>query len=59
MGETLHLAKLDPQDTKQIMEDCLNRQLNRSEMVRAVEYLLAEHRKGRAFKTIHSELWVR
>ena len=58
MGETLQLAGLDPQNTKQIMDDCLSRQLNRSEMVRVVDYLLEEHRKGRAFKTIHSELWI-
>lgn len=59
VGETLQLAGLAPRNTKQIMADCLDRQLNRSEMVRVVDYLLAEHRKGRDFKAIHNELWVR
>ncbi len=59
MGETLQLAGLNPQNTKQIMADCLDRQLNRSEMVRVVDYLLTEHRKGRDFKAIHEGLWLR
>jgi hypothetical protein len=57
-GETLQLAGLDPQDIKHIMNDCLDRDLNRSEILRVIDHILAEHRKGIDFQTIHSELWV-
>jgi len=57
-GETLQLAGLDPQDTKQIMVDCIDRNLNRMEIQRAVDYIVGEHRKGRDFKAIRADLWV-
>ena len=59
MGETLQLAGLNPQNTKQILADCLDRNLNRYEMIRVVDYLLAEHRKGRDFNAVHDGLWLR
>ncbi|RKX43309.1 MAG: hypothetical protein DRP64_08415 [Verrucomicrobia bacterium] len=58
-GETLQLAGLDPRNTQQIMNDCIDRNLNRLEILRAVDYVLAEQRKGRDFKAIHADLWVR
>lgn len=57
-GETLQLAGLDPLDTQQIMLDCLDRNLNRMEVLRAVDYVLAEQKKGRDFKSIYPDLWV-
>ncbi len=57
-GETLQLAGLDPQDTKQIMMDCLERNLNRMEIQRAIDYIVEEHRKGRGFKAIRADLWI-
>lgn len=58
-GETLQLAGLEPKHTQQIMIDCLERNLNRMEILRAVDYILAEQKKGRDFKSIYSDLWVR
>ncbi len=57
-GETLQLAGLDPRNTKQIMDDCLDRDLNRMEIMRAVDYVLAEHRNGQDFETIYAKLWL-
>lgn len=57
-GETLQLAGLDPRDTQQVMNDCLDRNLNRPEIIRVVGYVIAEHRKGIDFKEIHAGLWV-
>jgi hypothetical protein len=58
-GETLQLGGLDPKDIQQIMNDCLDRDLNYGEVMRAVDFIIAEHRSGKDFKTIHSSLWVR
>lgn len=58
-AETLQLAGLDVRDTKQIMTDFLDRDLNRMEILRAVDYVIAERRKGRDFKAIHADLWIR
>ena len=57
-AETLQLAGLDPKDTQHVMNDCLDRELNRMEILRAVDYILAEYRKGRDFQVIHDRLWV-
>ncbi len=59
VAETLQLAGLDVRDTKQIMTDLLDRDLSRAEILRAVDYVLAERRKGRDFAAIHADLWVR
>ena len=58
-AETLQLAGLEPRNTQQIMDDCLDRNLSRPEILRVVDYVVAEYRKGRDFKTIHTGLWVR
>lgn len=58
-GETLQLAGLAPQDIQHVMNDFLDRNLNRGEVLRAVDYLLSEIAKGRDFQSIHAELWVR
>ncbi len=57
-GETLQLAGLDPKQTQQIMIDCLERNLNRMEILRAVDYILTEQNKGRDFKSFYPDLWV-
>lgn len=58
-GETLQLAGLAPQDIQHAMTDFLDRNLNRGEVLRAVDYILEELAKGRDFQSIHAELWVR
>ncbi len=58
-GETLQLAGLSWQDVQHVMNDCLDRDLNRMEIFRAIDFILAEHRKGRDFTAIHAELWIR
>lgn len=58
-GERLQLAGCDPRQTSQIMNECLDRDLNRIEIVRAVDFILGERAKGRDFQSIHGELWIR
>ncbi|MEN8254690.1 MAG: hypothetical protein ABFR33_04390 [Verrucomicrobiota bacterium] len=57
-GETLQLAGLDSKHTQQVMMDCLDRDLNRMEIRRVVDYVLAEKQKGRDFQAIRDDLWV-
>ncbi len=57
-GETLQLTGLAPQDIQHVMTDFLDRDLSRGEVLRAVDYILAEKAKGRDFQSIHAELWV-
>lgn len=57
-GETLQLSGLAPKDTLHIMHDCLDRNLNGIEVSRVVDVVLAGHRAGKDFETIHAGLWV-
>ncbi len=57
-GETLHLAGLDPKHTQQIMNDFLDRDLNRAEIRRAIDYVLTERRNGQSFETLRAKLWL-
>ncbi|MCF7816308.1 MAG: hypothetical protein K9M54_00360 [Kiritimatiellales bacterium] len=57
-GETLQLAGLEPQQTLHIMNDCLDRDLDRAELMRAVDFIIAEHANGRDFQSIHDDLWI-
>lgn len=57
-AETLHLAGLEPEHTQHLMNDFLDRDLNRAEIARAVEIVVSEKAKGRDFAAIHAELWV-
>jgi len=57
-GETLQLAGLRAKNTQQIMMDCMDRDLNRMEILRAVDYVLVEKQKGRDFQAIRADLWV-
>lgn len=57
-GETLQLAGLDPEQTSLLMNDCLDRNLNRVEVFRMVDFVVAEHRAGKDFETIHKSLWI-
>ncbi|MEN7973738.1 MAG: hypothetical protein ABFR47_07885 [Verrucomicrobiota bacterium] len=58
-GEALQLAGMDAKDTQQIMLDCIDLDLNRMEILRAVDHILVEQRDGRDFKAIYAELWIR
>ena len=57
-GETLLLAGLGARSTQRIMEDCLDRELNRMEIMRAIDYVLVEHRNGQDFDAIRAKLWL-
>ncbi|MBT3396055.1 MAG: hypothetical protein HN423_02605 [Alphaproteobacteria bacterium] len=57
-GETLQLAGLEPRNTKQIMDDCLDRELNRMETMRAVDHVLTQRRSGQDFETTYAKLWL-
>lgn len=56
-AETLQLAGLKPRETRQLLFDFLDRNLNRMEIQRAVDLVIREHQKGRDFNSIHAELW--
>ncbi len=58
-SETLQLAGLAPEQIQHLMNDFLDRDLNRMEIMRAVDFILEELAKGRGYPAIHSELWVR
>jgi hypothetical protein len=57
-AETLQLDGLAPEHIEHLMMDCLDRDLNRIEVFRAVDFVVVEHRAGKDFDTIHDELWV-
>lgn len=57
-GEVLHLAGLKPENTQQIMNDCLDRDLNGTETLRVVDVVLTGHRAGKSFESIHAVLWT-
>jgi hypothetical protein len=57
-GETLQLAGLNPQEIKQIMMDCIDRDLNRMEIQRAVDCVVEQYQNGQDFQSIRAGLWV-
>ena len=57
-GEALQLAGLAPKDTQHIMNDCLDRDLNGSEVMRVVELFQQGLQAGKDFDTLHNALWV-
>ena len=56
-GEALHLAGLDDQTVRNLMEDGLARNLRRVEMLRVVRYAVQQHRDGASGEQIRGSLW--
>jgi hypothetical protein len=57
-GEILHLAGLAPENIKQVMNECLERDLTGPEIQRVVDVILSGSKKGQSFERIHATLWV-
>ena len=57
-GESLQLAGLAPHQIELLLNDFLERDLNRAEIFRAVDLTLSECQKGRPFDDVHRELWI-
>jgi hypothetical protein len=57
-GETLQLAGLPIENNKHFMLDCIDRDLDRSEIRRVVEVVIAGMTENKSFEDIHSSLWV-
>jgi len=57
-GETLHLAGLPPSNIQQIMNDCLDRDLNGPEILRVIEMVVQGHREEKSFESINATLWI-
>ena len=56
-GESLHLAGLDDETVRGLMEDCIDRNLRRPEMLRATRYATQQHRGGLSGQEIRRSLW--
>jgi hypothetical protein len=56
-GESLHLAGVDRATTQSLMSDCLDRNLRRMEVLRAVRYSVQQHRGGMSGENIRRSLW--
>jgi len=56
-GESLHLAGVDHATTQSLMSDCLDRNLRRMEVLRAVRYSIQQHRGGMSGDNIRRSLW--
>jgi hypothetical protein len=57
-GEVLHLAGLMPSNIQQIMNDCLDRDLDGDATLRVVDVVLTGRREGKSFESIHAALWI-
>lgn len=58
VGESLYLAGLEPAQVQRIMTDCLDRNLNRHEMMRAAKVLQDGIASGSNFESVYAELWI-
>lgn len=56
-GETLHLAGVDRETTRMLMDDCMQRNLRRMEVLRAVRYSIQQHKSGMNGENIRRSLW--
>jgi len=56
-GETLHLAGVDRETTRTLMDDCMQRNLRRMEVLRAVRYSIQQHKSGMNGDNIRRSLW--
>lgn len=57
-GETMHLAGLDDETVLGIMEDCIDRNLRRPEVIRVTHHVLQQIRAGQAGPEIRRGLWA-
>jgi hypothetical protein len=57
-GEVLHLAGLRPSDVQQVMNDCLDRNLDGAATLRVVDVILSGRREGKSFESIYAALWI-
>lgn len=57
-GEALQLAGLPADETLQIMNECLDRDLSGAEVMRVVDVIQTGLQRGKDFKTLHETLWV-
>lgn len=56
-GESLHLAGVDRATVRDLMFDCLDRNLRRMEMLRATRFTIQQHRTGMTGSVIRQRLW--
>jgi hypothetical protein len=56
-GESLHLAGFAPPATRALMIDCIDRNLGRMEILRAVNHCIQQKRAGRSDDEIRAALW--
>ena len=56
-GESLQLAGIDSETTRNLMNDCMDRDLRRMEVLRAVRYAIQQHRDGVGGADIRRSLW--
>jgi len=56
-AEALHLAGLEDDQVRRIMGDFLDRDMNRSEMIRVVGLLQQGLAQGRAFDPLYASIW--
>ena len=56
-GEALHLEGLNPETVGALMEDCLDRQLRRPEVLRVVRFAREQHARGLDGNAIRATLW--
>lgn len=56
-GEALFLAGLERETVQVLMEDFITRSLRRAEVIRAVQYVIQQHRDGLSSPEIRSSLW--
>lgn len=56
-GEALHLEGLDAQTVKELMVDCLDRNLRRPEILRVVSFAREQHRLGLNGPAVRAALW--
>jgi len=57
-AEILHLAGLEPEQTQRMLNDILERNLNRCEVERVVEVVVQGLADGKDFELLHADLWV-
>ena len=56
-GESLRLAGFSPPATRALMSDCIDRNLGRMEILRAVNHCIQQKRAGRSDDEIRATLW--
>jgi hypothetical protein len=56
-GATLHQAGLNAEQTQQFINDSIDRDLNGSEIARALDFVLNGHSRGVDFQSIRQQLW--